>query len=1761
MKRLLSLFVLFAFVFSSLCNYPVFAQTLNLPAPTQLLNVSPNYSLPVLKGLRLDPKNPLNITFIIDAADQDKVSKEDAALLIRYFLAGLTIPQSDLWVNLSPYEQNRIVPQGLSDTDLGEDMLSQDYFLKQISASLTYPESEIGKKYWDTVNNVGARLPRPGQGNHAPTANFNKIWIMPADAQVYEHKDTALIAKASLKVMMEEDYLAMQRSVIASTAKQSQSGIATPRNGSVRNDAADAFRQHILPVIDKEVNTGKNFAQLRQVYYSLVLATWFKKKFQESFYKNYINQKKIAGIDINDKSAKDKIYALYCEAFQKGVYNYTKKERVGVNNYSSAIKITKRQYFSGGEIFVGTGAATSVTSVTERTEEATMPTQGVFVHTAPASTATDSAPNAVPDVVMAGEATQSIHLLGSQLNQFRLMIRNASIPGGAELSIEALLAILPKDAIAMRNSVEQLFEAMDEVTPEKTDINAIAEANKLNSDEQVALAVLLHPGQGVGSRKDTIDQELNEVSDLDFESLLPNANPSLSVWAYRALSKFGPRDGHGPISSIFLSAGVIGGGIAGYAVLHYSLPYLCPELSIYGSENFNNIRMTGPKIFIPFLGSAVTFASALALLVNGGYYIDDLQNELSGKLSNVLSNRLKKYILKKHILAGHLGQTQLSAFREMLSKLARPNNTDGISVEDLLETLPKNAQAMRKAVQELWEALMAQEVYAPEKIDVSAIAKTNGLYKKEAEDLFLLAAPDQDISWSFANATARAKIRRYLKKSEIDPIIAMADKQPKLSLQAITVVASAFTVKPLSTPLCDAALAIRVITKILEKQPELALQGITVFAQLLANDGINPYSCKRAEKEIIKIVKEQPDLAQQAIIILKTALEANSTLPLIEVIQEITEEYPHLISQDENALLRKMAELIAERVRLSEEKPETAMGTAPVETPSPGHYWTTVMGHNPAYEPAQTRMAEINKELPLLTKKLEFGRQDLLSLIAEKHQLSLTPRIHRSAQARIVEIDKRLALLVEQLEAEKQQLQQVPSEIIGSHEEEFYFGYEYDHTPPEMRTVDDHSDNPEYAPAQARITEIDKILALLVGDKKIESIHLNTNQLSPFRTMLSKLARPDNKAELDLDALLATLPENSHAMRKAVNELLAAMAAQPDRTQIDINKICQDNALDQDEQVALAVLASPGQGMFSRIGDAITEMRLKSYLTTLKSDVDIGDPWGVWQYHNAILGSIELINKRPGLSQEIIDALLARVASKRRDQRMYAIAALRDIFINVNVYVGPVQRAIDTLAVNQADLLSKKEWQSMREKFSLLAEREGLSKIPSEVYEGPGDDGYHSLSATYNPNPPPKYGPNPDYAPAQARIKEIDQRLAELAQKFRLEADSGIHLYATQLSPFRTMISEMAKDKKKECSIEDLLSTLPQNAVAMRQAVEQLFDAAVSTPEGTFTLTQADLERIIAANKLNQDEQVALVVLAHPGQGKVGDILSGISKAIAKARFKSYPEKLKNRKSASENIPNIIKIVKSRPEFGQQAINALAQIPEGCPYLGSPYLWKKAIDAIASIAINQPGLSTHAMHALEDLYERARHAESKEREQWRDSGYAPEYRLIAILTNTAIDTIKAHRIHLNADQLSPFRAMLAKLARPNNTAELDIDALLATLPENAVAMRNAVEKLLETMSGTAAEKVDIKKIVDTNKLNQDEETALAVFLHPGQGSGKKESDTEPAVSSQLPSPTGGIDVRDIKVGVSANSIPVEMPGVGPEFFQHYSLRIVRMEKI
>src|ERR1017187_3523511 len=157
MKKLVSGIIFQCFFVTSIIGpCPVYAQEFYLPNPGQRVALSAAFSPAVLKGIKLDPNNPFKFHFFVDTGDSlplrgegkgggnQEQLKQESSKLIKYFLASLTIPEKDLWVNLSPYEKDRIIPKAFGQTEMGRDLLAEDYILKQITASLIYPEDRIG---------------------------------------------------------------------------------------------------------------------------------------------------------------------------------------------------------------------------------------------------------------------------------------------------------------------------------------------------------------------------------------------------------------------------------------------------------------------------------------------------------------------------------------------------------------------------------------------------------------------------------------------------------------------------------------------------------------------------------------------------------------------------------------------------------------------------------------------------------------------------------------------------------------------------------------------------------------------------------------------------------------------------------------------------------------------------------------------------------------------------------------------------------------------------------------------------------------------------------------------------------------------------------------------------------------------------------------------------------------------------------------------------------------------------------------------------------------------------------------------------------------------------------------------------------------------------------------------------------------------------------------------------------------------------------
>jgi hypothetical protein len=338
-RMLLSGIQILAFLINLLGPLPTAkAGELLLPKPGAMLNLTPAYVPVLIKGLRVHPENPLLFDFILDTGKSgfqvnSPEFKAESQKLIKYFLASLTIKEDDLWVNLSPYEKNRIIPEQLGQTELGRDMLAQDYILKQLTASLIYPEKQLGKEFW---NNVYAKAQQKFGISDIPVNAFNKVWIIADRAKILERNNVGYVVGAHLKVMLEEDYLALKNHT------------AINQDSKTHTVASQVIREIIIPALDKEVNQGQNFASLRQMFYSMILASWYKLALKDALLNQvYSNKNKTGGILVEDPTIKEQIYQRYLQAYKKGVFNLIKEEVDPINKQS-----IPRKYFSGGFSYV-----------------------------------------------------------------------------------------------------------------------------------------------------------------------------------------------------------------------------------------------------------------------------------------------------------------------------------------------------------------------------------------------------------------------------------------------------------------------------------------------------------------------------------------------------------------------------------------------------------------------------------------------------------------------------------------------------------------------------------------------------------------------------------------------------------------------------------------------------------------------------------------------------------------------------------------------------------------------------------------------------------------------------------------------------------------------------------------------------------------------------------------------------------------------------------------------------------------------------------------------------------------------------------------------------------------------------------------------------------------------------------------------------------------------------------------------------------------
>jgi chemotaxis receptor (MCP) glutamine deamidase CheD len=252
--------------------------------------------------------------------------------LFKYFKVGLRLPDRVFWVNLRPDSPDQVIDPLLEKTDVGRIMLEADLQLKKDLSRLTSPDTQDGRQYWNKLYEKAALI-YGDQDVEIPT--LTRPWIVPGEIIIRAGERSAFVYKAALKVMLEQDYLKDAPPL----------AISDPRQQELNSYSSRLIRELIIPKLTRAVNSSERYASLRQVYYSLVLAQWYKQK-KTAPVAAQIDTRDLSGLTSRSAWSKDACYQAYRRSFQNGEYN--RQEQA-----NTASGVTIRQYFSGGIVITG----------------------------------------------------------------------------------------------------------------------------------------------------------------------------------------------------------------------------------------------------------------------------------------------------------------------------------------------------------------------------------------------------------------------------------------------------------------------------------------------------------------------------------------------------------------------------------------------------------------------------------------------------------------------------------------------------------------------------------------------------------------------------------------------------------------------------------------------------------------------------------------------------------------------------------------------------------------------------------------------------------------------------------------------------------------------------------------------------------------------------------------------------------------------------------------------------------------------------------------------------------------------------------------------------------------------------------------------------------------------------------------------------------------------------------------------------------------
>ncbi|WP_328838526.1 hypothetical protein [Streptomyces europaeiscabiei] len=219
----------------------------------------------------------------------------------------LALTPDKFWVNLNPDQPSTIMDSTFASTDAGRVLLEADLQLKHDFFKALDPKTDLGKRAWDGM------AKRDGW----PCLHSLRNWIEPGTAKVREQDGGIYILDAPLKLQTEP--------MDISTPGPGGAGCDLTKAETEQNDRV--LKNTIVPLVEKWINTGPDYADLRRVYTSRVAAEWIRQKDQQepTDYRKIINSNDVSRWPLrapNQNWKKTDVYDRYVKIFKEGEFKY-----------------------------------------------------------------------------------------------------------------------------------------------------------------------------------------------------------------------------------------------------------------------------------------------------------------------------------------------------------------------------------------------------------------------------------------------------------------------------------------------------------------------------------------------------------------------------------------------------------------------------------------------------------------------------------------------------------------------------------------------------------------------------------------------------------------------------------------------------------------------------------------------------------------------------------------------------------------------------------------------------------------------------------------------------------------------------------------------------------------------------------------------------------------------------------------------------------------------------------------------------------------------------------------------------------------------------------------------------------------------------------------------------------------------------------------------------------------------------------------------